>query len=119
RTEGRAENLARDLGCRYSGFKDLRNLKTEVLINCTSVGMYPKVEEIPVSTEVLRPGMWVFDVVYNPPETRLLKEARERGCYVLNGLKMFIYQAAEQFELWTGRKAPLEVMEGIVKGRLM
>lgn len=119
RTEGRAENLARDLGCRYSRFKDLRNLETEVLINCTSVGMYPKVEEIPVSTEVLRPGMWVFDVVYNPPETRLLREARERGCHVLSGLKMFIYQAAEQFELWTGRKAPLEVMEGIVKGRLI
>lgn len=118
RTEQRARTLARDLGCGHKRFKDLAALETEVLINCTSVGMHPGTEETPVSADVLRPGMWVFDIVYNPPQTRLLREAGQRGCHTLNGLQMFVYQASQQFELWTGRQAPFELMEGILREHL-
>lgn len=118
RTESRAETLARDLKCKYKNFGELRGLNTEILVNCTSVGMHPNVDDIPVPANVLRPGMLVFDAVYNPPETRLLKEATARGCRTLDGVKMFVLQAAQQFELWTGRPAPLEHLERIVRTKL-
>ncbi|MGB9712698.1 MAG: shikimate dehydrogenase family protein, partial [Dissulfurimicrobium hydrothermale] len=60
----------------------------------------------------------VMDIVYSPPETRLLKEAKEYGCRVVSGLKMLLYQAEAQFELWTGQKAPHEAMKGALKAIL-
>ncbi|MEK7822168.1 MAG: NAD(P)-binding domain-containing protein, partial [Planctomycetota bacterium] len=118
RTEDRARRLAQELGCHYRRFEDVTRIDGEVLINTTSVGMYPRTDISPVPPEALRPGMWVFDIVYNPLQTCLLKEAEERGCHTLNGLKMFLYQAAQQFELWTGRSAPLELMERVIRERL-
>ncbi len=55
--------------------------------------------------------MVVMDVVYNPVETRLLREARERECITVSGLKMLVYQGVAQFEIWTGRKAPIDIMQ--------
>lgn len=118
RTEARAEKLAGDLGCQYKKFGELDRLDTEILVNSTSVGMHPHVDDIPVPVDVLRPGMWVFDAVYNPPETRLLREAAARGCRTLDGVGMFVLQAAQQFELWTGRRAPIEPLERIVRAKL-
>ncbi|MFQ5956870.1 MAG: shikimate dehydrogenase [Candidatus Brocadiales bacterium] len=118
RTEARAEALARDLGCHHRRLGELNKLDTEILVNCTSVGMHPNIKETPVPKKVLRPGMWVFDAVYNPPETRLLREAAAKGCRVLGGVRMFVLQAAQQFELWTGRPAPLEPMDGVIKDKL-
>ncbi|HHT9132302.1 MAG TPA: shikimate dehydrogenase [Candidatus Tripitaka californicus] len=118
RTEDRARRLAQELGCHYRRFEDVTRIDGEVLINTTSVGMYPKTDVSLVPPEALRPGMWVFDIVYNPLQTRLLREAGERGCRTLDGLRMFLYQAAQQFELWTGRPAPLELMERVIRERL-
>jgi 3-dehydroquinate dehydratase/shikimate dehydrogenase len=121
RTEERARRLAQELDCQYRRFEDFSRAdkkEVEVLINTTSVGMYPRTDATPVPPEILRPGMWVFDIVYNPLQTRLLKEATQRGCHTLEGLRMFLYQAARQFELWTGRPAPLELMERVVRERL-
>jgi 3-dehydroquinate dehydratase/shikimate dehydrogenase len=118
RTESRAETLAGDLKCQYKKFGELDKLNTAILINCTSIGMHPNIDDIPVPANVLRPGMLVFDAVYNPPETRLLREAAVRGCRTLDGVKMFVLQAAQQFELWTGRPAPLEHLERIVRTKL-
>ncbi|OHB94838.1 MAG: hypothetical protein A3I59_01835 [Planctomycetes bacterium RIFCSPLOWO2_02_FULL_50_16] len=118
RTESRAKKLARDLKCHYKRFSELDKLDTEILVNCTSVGMHPNVDDIPVPINTLGPGMLVFDAVYNPPETRLLREAAARGCRTLDGVKMFVLQAAQQFELWTGRPAPLEHLERIVRTKL-
>ncbi|HHT9155934.1 MAG TPA: shikimate dehydrogenase, partial [Candidatus Tripitaka sp. YC43] len=115
RTEDRARRLAQELGCRYRRFEDVTKIDGEVLINTTSVGMYPKTDVSPVPPEALKPGMWVFDIVYNPLQTCLLKEAEERGCHTLDGLRMFLYQAAQQFELWTARPAPLGLMEKIIR----
>ncbi len=110
RTYEKAEMLGRDIGCKYCKMHELDNLKIDILVNATSVGMYPNINEMPVPANVLKPSTVVFDIVYNPLETRLLLEAKNRGCITVDGLAMFINQAAAQFELWTGQKAPKELM---------
>jgi shikimate dehydrogenase len=83
----------------------------DILINATSVGMSPDVDETPVPTRLLKPGLIVFDIVYNPIQTRLLKEAETAGAQTIDGLDMLAWQGAIAFEKWTGRKAPLDLMK--------
>lgn len=118
RTVSRGERLARELGCQSLGLDRAADVPHDVLVNATSVGMHPNVDATPFPRGGLRPGAIVFDSVYNPIETRLLREARGAGCTVVNGLEMFVNQAVEQFELWTGRPAPREVMRSVVEARL-
>lgn len=92
--------------------------RAEVVIHASPVGMSPKVDATLVPSGLIRSGQAVFDVVYNPVETRLLREAGEAGAVTVSGLGMFVHQAAIQFELWTGRDAPLAVMEENVKAAL-
>ncbi len=86
----------------------------EVFINCSPIGMSPAVEATPVTESLLKPEMVVFDAVYNPLKTTLLKQAEKRGCTIIPGVEMFLYQAAVQFELWTGSAAPLDVMRAAI-----
>jgi shikimate dehydrogenase len=117
RTVKKADTLAKELGCRSGGLSHIGSLKPEILINTTSLGMYPQIDTTPVPRELLK-GMLVYDIVYNPLKTRLLREAEENGCDTIPGVEMFVNQAALQFELWTGKKAPREVMKRCVMGRL-
>jgi shikimate dehydrogenase len=89
-------------------------LTSGIVINCTPLGMYPKVQESPVPKDFLRKGMVVFDVVYNPLQTKLLRDAKSMGCDTISGIEMFINQAVVQFELWTGVKAPEEIMRRVI-----
>jgi shikimate dehydrogenase len=82
----------------------------DVLINTTSVGMYPHMDETPIDPGLLREGMVVSDLIYNPLRTRLLLEGLERGCTIHGGLGMFVYQGAYALEYWTGQPAPTEIM---------
>jgi shikimate dehydrogenase len=113
RTEEKAKKLAEMLDA--EDFGDLKKLdevsSADILINATSVGMWPETDQSLIPQNLLHNKLTVFDTVYNPKETRLLSEARERGCAVIYGYKMLLYQAAIQFELFTGHQAPLEVME--------
>lgn len=118
RTKERASKLSRDIGCNYRGFEERCQINAGIVINCTSIGMFPHIEESPVPKESLKSGMVVFDVVYNPIQTRLLLDAEERGCHTVNGLTMFINQAAEQFRLWTGIEPPTELMRSVVLDKL-
>ncbi|MGE5533633.1 MAG: shikimate dehydrogenase [Bacillota bacterium] len=87
------------------------NLKdSDILINATAVGMKPKPEESPVPPKLLRSNLAVMDIVYNPLETKLAKDAKSAGARVVSGVEMLIYQGAASFELWTGKSAPVEVM---------
>jgi shikimate dehydrogenase len=86
----------------------------DVLINCTPVGMYPEVDSSPVPADFFQNSMAVFDVVYNPLKTKLLSAAEQAGCTIISGVEMFINQAAVQFQLWTGEKAPEDVMREVV-----
>lgn len=85
-------------------------IDADILINATSLGMYPNIDEAPIDKNVFHPDMVVFDIVYNPPKTRLLREAEEAGARVINGIKMLVYQGALAFEIWTGRRPPIDVM---------
>jgi 3-dehydroquinate dehydratase / shikimate dehydrogenase len=75
------------------------------LVNCTPIGMHPNVDESPFNKSHLKPNMIVFDTVYNPESTLLLKEARSHGCKIVTGVEMFIRQAELQFFLFTGQEA--------------
>src|SRR5262249_46234308 len=90
----------------------------DVIINCTSVGMHPNVDESPIHQSMLKPGVLVMDAVYTPEQTLLIKEARSRGCSVLTGVDMFVRQAALQFKLFTSREAPFVEMFSVVKKAL-
>lgn len=118
RTLERAKRLSNDVGCEFKRFEEISDLNSDILINCTSVGMFPNIKDSPVPKDVLKKGMIVFDAVYNPVETRLLKDAKERGCYTVNGLTMFINQAAEQFRLWTHIEPPIKLMENVANNML-
>ncbi len=84
--------------------------EAEILINATSVGMYPEVENSPVSSALLRRDLTVFDIVYKPLKTRLLREAELKGAKTVDGLAMLVHQAARAFEIWTGVTPPVEEM---------
>jgi len=84
----------------------------DLLVNCTPMGMKHSPDELhsPVSAEIIPTAAFVYDVVYNPAETALLREAKRAGAATLGGLSMLVYQGAVSFELWTGREAPVELM---------
>ena len=83
---------------------------SDILINATSIGMKPKADESPVAPKLLRRNLAVMDIVYNPLETKLAKEAKAAGAKVVSGVEMLIYQGAASFEIWTGKSAPIDVM---------
>lgn len=92
----------------------LSNALTEsaMLVNATSVGMAPDTDSsIITDPSLFRPELIVSDVIYNPKETKLLREAREAGCPVFNGMYMLLYQGAEAFRLWTGQNMPIDAIK--------
>lgn len=91
--------------------------ETQVLIHCTPMGMSPNVQGTSVPAPLLHAGLTVMDIVYNPRETRLLREAKAAGCRTIPGLEMFLHQAAAQFELWTNQAAPTDVMRAVLESR--
>jgi shikimate dehydrogenase len=118
RTIERAEKLSHDIKCKFESFKEINKIDSDILINTTSIGMFPNVDQTPVPENILKKSMIVFDAVYNPIETRLLRDAKGKGCHTINGLSMFINQAAEQFRLWTNIDPPVELMSNVVKEML-
>ena len=101
-----ADNLAQVLG------------GADILVNTTSVGMNPDINETPVPSSLLKPGLVVVDIVYNPIRTRLLREAEAVGAKTIDGVDMFVWQGALAFEIWTGAKAPVELMRAEVVRQL-
>ena len=89
----------------------------DLLVNCTPVGMYPKVDETPLEASHLT-GAHVYDLIYNPTTTRLMREAAKKGLQAIGGLEMLVAQACEQFEWWTGTKPPAGVMREAALKRL-
>ncbi len=96
--------LEREAIAEAIGFADL-------LVNTTSVGMHPDSDAIPIPSDLIHSGLLVYDLIYNPPRTKLIQEAVARGAKAINGLKMLVYQGALSFEMWTGIKPPVDVME--------
>lgn len=118
RTAAKAVELADSLGGTLAGLNGIAFDALEaacgeadIVINTTSVGMFPNVEASPVPGEWLKPGAVASDLIYNPLQTEFLRQAEQRGCRVHGGLGMFIYQGAYAFEYWTGQPAPAEAMK--------
>jgi 3-dehydroquinate dehydratase/shikimate dehydrogenase len=114
RTVKRAETLAKEFGCEFAGLEELHNLNAKLVINCTNIGMYPDIHSTPLPKELINKEMVVFDTIYNPAETLLLKQAKEVGAKTITGLDMFISQAAEQFKLFTDRSIEHKIMRQII-----
>jgi 3-dehydroquinate dehydratase/shikimate dehydrogenase len=115
RTEERAQALASAIGGRHLPWNARHDIKIGILVNCTPVGMHPDIDRSPYSSEKLHEDMIVFDTVYNPEQTVLVKDARKVGCFVVNGLDMFVRQAAYQYKLFTGLEPPVKLMRETVK----
>ncbi len=90
----------------------------DIVLHCSPIGMHPKEDASLVPASLFRDGSVVFDAVYNPRRTRLLREAERAGCRVIEGIEMFLGQAFVQFELWTGHDSPRDVMRRIVEAKL-
>lgn len=115
RTSDRAEHLAEQAGCRAVDWSARHSVDAAMLINGTPVGMHPNVDESPFDKLYLKQGMVVFDTVYNPENTLLVKDARSKGCRVVTGVELFVRQAALQFKHFTGQDAPVDVMRAALK----
>ncbi len=109
RTLSKAEALAEEFGAQARPIGELDQAKGDILVQTTSVGLGEDRSLVP--KEILSRFEVVMDIVYVPLETKLLRQAKEAGCKVINGLKMLVYQGAEQFRLWTGQEPPVNFME--------
>jgi 3-dehydroquinate dehydratase/shikimate dehydrogenase len=118
RTSERAAILAEEVGGRHIEWQGRHSVMCDVVVNCTSVGMHPDLDQTPMHPSFLKPGLVVFDTVYTPETTLFIKEARARGCHVITGVELFVRQAAQQFKLFTQRDAPIELMRKAVKRAL-
>lgn len=104
----------------YGGFDTLKEQvkDCDILINATSIGLYPNVNESPINEGILHSDLIVYDLIYNPIETKLLKEAKKIDAKTISGVKMLVYQGAESLKIWTGIDAPIDIMEKVVVSKL-
>jgi 3-dehydroquinate dehydratase/shikimate dehydrogenase len=112
RSAAPAKKLAHQARARIIKRPDLKKLAFDVIINATPVGMGNQ-RESPLQEQEIN-ARYVFDMVYDPAETRFLKLAKDRGAQIIPGIEMFVHQAARQFEIWTGKPAPWDEMLRIV-----
>jgi len=113
----KAKEFKKLFGCEVINIKEI-DKNCDILINTTPVGMYPKINEMPIKKEILNKKMIVFDIVYNPIETLLIKESKKIGCTVIYGTEMFLEQAYVQFKIFTGKNAPKKIMRKVLLNEL-
>ena len=122
RTLARATELAERLDANAIALEEVGNGHSDghwdIIVNTTSVGMWPHVDDSPYPANALQKEMVVFDTIYNPIQTKLLRDAEAAGCRTLNGIDMFIGQAAQQFEYWMKTPAPTDVMREVMVAKL-
>lgn len=121
RTPGRAQELAgnvRSVGdANGTGLEELPKLtaNADIIINTTSVGMHPDTDRTLVTADMMHTGQVIFDIVYSPLNTRLLRDAKKAGAVTIDGIRMLVLQGAESFRIWTGIEPPVGVMEQAVR----
>jgi len=116
--EDEGKVLSNILGVPYFHLSEFSRLEYDILINTTPVGMSPEMNKMPIKPLDLKPDKVVMDIIYNPLKTMLLKESEKIGCSTVDGVSMFVHQGAAQFEMWTGEKAPVEIMRKTVLNEL-
>ena len=115
RTKQRSDRLAEAFDCKAIDWDSRHRAQCDIIVNCTPIGMHPNVDESPIAKTFLKPSMLVFDTVYNPETTLLIKDARSRNCEVITGVEMFVRQAQLQFYLFTKQEAPPNLMREVLK----
>jgi 3-dehydroquinate dehydratase/shikimate dehydrogenase len=118
RTMDRAMKLADEVKGKAIEWEARHNGECDILINCTPIGMFPDVDQTPIHHSYLKPDMIVFDIIYTPENTLLIKNARSRNCKAISGLEMFIRQAAAQIQLFTNQAPDLTQMREIMRRAL-
>ncbi len=118
RTPERGKEIAQEFGCDFYPIDQVGTFIADGLINTTPVGMFPYTDVSPVAGEILPHFSCVMDMIYNPLETRLLREATEAGCRTISGVAMFVHQGTEQIRTWMGAEPPTELMEQVVREKL-
>lgn len=115
----KAKALANKVGADFGNLLRLSEIKnSNILIHATPTGMSPDIDKSLIPNEYLNKNLSVFDIVYNPKETKLLQDAKLMGCTIIYGYKMLLYQAVSQFQLFTGKKAPVNIMEKVLVSSL-
>jgi shikimate dehydrogenase len=124
RTEQKAHDLVGEVNAKVRPCSEVVTMQraalaaalkqADVLINTTSVGMHPHEDRMPIEEDLIPGGIVVSDIVYNPMRTRLLKAAEAKGCRIVTGLGMLVYQGAEGFRMWTGVEPPVDEMFAVV-----
>ena len=113
RTLDRAKKLAKEFGCEYGDLDSLEQVANmDIIINATSIGMNE--DKSPIDKKILNKNQIILDAVYSPKETKLIKDAKEKGAQVVYGYEMLLYQGVEQFKLYTGFDAPVEAMREVL-----
>ena len=115
RNEARGQRLADEMNCTFVPWQAWDQFTVDLVVNATTVGMSPSQDQSLVPAHWLQEGMVVLDMVYRPLRTRLLRDAERAGCDCLSGLEMLLFQGVAQFEIWTGKAAPVEVMRRALK----
>ncbi|MCR5358670.1 MAG: shikimate dehydrogenase [Thermoguttaceae bacterium] len=118
RKSEKAEKVAEQLGCSFCDWDARKSYVATLIANCTSVGMFPDVDQTPIGPESIRNNMFVFDAVYNPEQTYLLRLARQKGATPISGLEMFLGQACLQFRIFTGQTASASMIRNLLKEAL-
>ncbi|MDY0362814.1 MAG: shikimate dehydrogenase [Desulforegulaceae bacterium] len=119
RTKSKGIELARDFDGEFVGFEEIEKLEPEIIINTTSVGMYPDIDKSPVEKTVFKTKGTAIDIVYNPLNTKFLKDASMSGFKTVSGVGMFVYQGGLQFEKWTNIRFPFQIMKEKIFHKLM
>lgn len=115
RTKEKAIKLAKEFNCQITDLKTKSEIKNfDIIINTTSVGMKPLENKTPIPTKFITNKQIVFDIVYVPYDTKLLKEAKKRRATVVHGIEMLLHQGTAQFEIYTSHKAPEDIMRRIL-----
>ena len=114
RTPGPAQNLAKKARARAVNKMQLRKMAFDVIINATPVGMEGDRDPLPISEQEFN-AKYFFEMVYTPAETKMVKIARAKGMHVILGAEMFVQQGARQFEIWSGKPAPVQEMQRVVE----
>ena len=115
RTFEKSQMLAAELGCNAIEWDQRHDPKVKLLVNGTPVGMHPNVDASPYNASALNEFMTVFDTIYNPENTLLIKHAIKQKAKIITGIDMFLRQAAYQFKLFTGKDAPVKMMRTVIK----
>ena len=118
RTFAKAKSLAHEFSCHCQPIENTDNINADILVNCTSLGMSPDIDTMPVSSKVLKKNMTVFDTVYNPAETMLLQKAKKAGAKTVSGVEMFIGQAVEQFKHFTNQLPDEDTLRKVIEKKL-